>query len=410
MVSDPTTEASGNAAAAPINAPFRFRAARAAVFQLEGPDRFTARGSVSSPLVTNLNPDHLRVFAAFGEPTTLARAQEELYDWYEPEEVQRLGDELLENDLLHVVGLDRCLADGFGKVDAHFPMVADVARVDGYAAAIYRHVRGKDVAELGCGSGILTVLAALAGARSVWAVEETDIIEAARGLVAANAPHVPISLVRGEACDHEPPRTVDVLVHEIFGLDPFDEGVLGAIADARARWLKPGGRLLPTGFSVWAMALDEPAEGPLPAGVRLTALEDRWSIDLGPLRELATDGLFVHPSPLYAEPPDRERITAPTKLFYVDLTDPQVPSVLSCQLPVRTDGAVSRIITWFDIQLDETLVLSTGPLGPHTHWGWQLHERLESLPVKAGQTLHLEVMVDIEDTGESLRVRSLRAE
>ena len=402
-----TAELGHEALRAPVDGPFRFVAAPGALFQLDAPDRFAARVSPSSPLVTNLSPDHLRVYAAFSEPITLAMAQDELFPWFDPEEVQRLGDELMEWDLLRIYGLDRIITDGFGSVDTHVPMVADLARVSAYARAISRHVPGKSVAELGCGTGILSLLAAKAGARSVWAVEETNIIEVAREVFRANSTRCPVELVRGTASEHEPKEKVDVLIHEVFGLDPFDEGILTVLDDARERWLRPGGRLLPEGFTVWAMALAPDGEE-ASAGARIEQLERRWKLDLSPVCASLTEDFFVHPSPTTEVPPIERCMTDAEQVMAVDLYSCTVPDRVHLSLPMRKSGLVSQILLWFDIQLDNHTGLSTGPFSQCTHWGWQVHERIRPLAVKAGQSLHLEIEILVEDVGQTLRIVDAR--
>lgn len=391
----------------PDDGPFRFVAAPGALFQLDGPDRFAARVSPASPLITNLTPDHLRVYAALQRPMTLAAAQDELFPWFDPDEVQRLGDDLMAWDLVRIYGLERIITDGFGALDTHVPMVADVARVEAYARAISRHVPGKRVAELGCGTGILSLLSAKAGARSVWAVEETDIIRVADELIRTNSPTCPVELVRGTASEHAPDELVDVLVHEIFGLDPFDEGIMLALDDARDRWLKPGGRLLPNGFSVWAMALGPRAEIPS-AEDRFASIEDRWRIDLGAVRAGVRAGFYAHPSPS-SEPPAAERcLSHAVQILAVDLHNSYVPERCTVELPIVKNGEVAQVLMWFDIHLDERVRLSTGPFSACTHWGWQVHERMKSLPVRKGQGLHLDIDMLVEDVGQSVRIADAR--
>ena len=77
-------------------------------------------------------------------------------------------------------------------------MVSDEVRVSAYARAIAAVVRPGDVVlDLGCGIGIFAVLAARAGARRVYAVDETDVVHYAKRVVAENGVESAVETIRG---------------------------------------------------------------------------------------------------------------------------------------------------------------------------------------------------------------------
>lgn len=68
-------------------------------------------------------------------------------------------------------------------------MLKDEVRTMAYRNAIYRNralFEGKVVLDIGCGTGILSMFAATAGARLVIGVDMSGIIEQAKVIVAAN--------------------------------------------------------------------------------------------------------------------------------------------------------------------------------------------------------------------------------
>ena len=68
-------------------------------------------------------------------------------------------------------------------IDEHRTYLSDHARLAAYTAAIYEAVRPGDVVlDLGCGTGILGLLACRAGAARVYAIDSTGMIEVARRL------------------------------------------------------------------------------------------------------------------------------------------------------------------------------------------------------------------------------------
>mgnify|MGYP001828422599 FL=1 len=67
----------------------------------------------------------------------------------------------------------------------HFGYLADSVKAGQYAAALKTLVRpGHVVLDLGCGSGMLGLLALHAGAQKVYFVDENPVIEMARRSVA----------------------------------------------------------------------------------------------------------------------------------------------------------------------------------------------------------------------------------
>src|SRR6185436_13232368 len=96
-------------------------------------------------------------------------------------------DSLLSQNLLTPISGDAAAATrGFASPVEHFGMVRDTIRVSAYRRAIFRHCRDKNVVEIGCGSGILSIFAAKAGARRVIAIEESTIADLAAAMFEAN--------------------------------------------------------------------------------------------------------------------------------------------------------------------------------------------------------------------------------
>jgi type I protein arginine methyltransferase len=68
-------------------------------------------------------------------------------------------------------------------------MLQDTVRTSTYASFILKNptlFSGATVLDVGCGTGILSLFAARAGAKHVYAVDASDIAEKARKIVQAN--------------------------------------------------------------------------------------------------------------------------------------------------------------------------------------------------------------------------------
>jgi len=128
----------------------------------------------------------------------------------------------------------------------HALMLNDRIRMDAYAAAIARVVRpGMTVLDLGTGTGILARWALEAGAATVYGIEVNQALlaEAERALRAAG--HTGFQPVPGLSYDVLLPEPVDLVISEIIGNLGDNEDCLRILADARERFLKPGGLMLP---------------------------------------------------------------------------------------------------------------------------------------------------------------------
>ena len=99
-------------------------------------------------------------------------------------------------------------------------MLKDEVRTRSYMNAITRsrHLfEGKIVLDVGCGTGILSMFAAKAGAKRVFGVDYSAIIEQAREIVKANKLDHIVTLIRGKVEEISLPdgiEKVDIIISE----------------------------------------------------------------------------------------------------------------------------------------------------------------------------------------------------
>jgi protein arginine N-methyltransferase 1 len=142
-------------------------------------------------------------------------------------------------------------------LEEHYGYLADRLKRERYEAAIGRVVQPGDlVLDLGCGSGLLGLLALRAGAGKVLFVEEGPIIEVARGAVAEAGLSDRAEFFQSNSFDLSLPERVDVILCDHVGYFGFDYGILALLADAKQRFFKEGGVIVPAEVKVQAALVE----------------------------------------------------------------------------------------------------------------------------------------------------------
>ncbi|KAF3491198.1 S-adenosylmethionine-dependent methyltransferase superfamily domain-containing protein [Arthroderma uncinatum] len=132
----------------------------------------------------------------------------------------------------------------------HESMIKDSIRTDAYRDFIYdnKHLfKDKVVLDVGCGTGILSMFCAKAGAKQVIAVDNSDIIGKAREIVYENGFDGVITCLRGKIEEVIlPVKQVDIIVSEWMGYCLLFEAMFDSVLWARDRYLVPGGLMVPS--------------------------------------------------------------------------------------------------------------------------------------------------------------------
>ncbi|MSP25163.1 MAG: hypothetical protein EXR75_08360 [Myxococcales bacterium] len=255
----------------------------------------------------------------------------------------------------------------------HVAMLDDRARTEAYLRALARTVREGDVVvDVGTGNGVLAVAAARAGARIVYAIEETGIAETAMRVFEQNGVGDRIRVVRGKSTEVVLPELADVMVSELIGHDPLGERALEYTRDAVRRFVKPGGRVIPSGLSVYMQGVELDLallreHRVFPAA---TARWREWyATDFAPFEELAPGSgyrLYLPPGEAF----ERSRpVTRAVKIACLDLTNP--PETIDLRATaVATGGRLDAWLSWFELEVASGISISIQPgvAEPSCHW------------------------------------------
>jgi SAM-dependent methyltransferase len=178
--------------------------------------------------------------------------------------------------------------------DHHYDLLLRFDRGLALRESVFAAVREGDlVIDAGCGTGILSLWAAQAGARRVVAVDSADVT-LGEALAAENGFADRVEFVRADLRDLALPggERCDVLLGMVYFNDPRRDAAQSLLTcDLRDRVLRPGGRQIPDRIVYTACPVEWRAQD---IGARLAevdagtkVMEERYGLTFGALREAA---------------------------------------------------------------------------------------------------------------------------
>lgn len=286
------------------------------------------------------------------------------------------------NDKNLVAIAHRLLSKGVDNF--HHPMLQDTVRNSVYHAAIKRAAPGKVVLDIGTGSGLLSMMAAKAGAKQVIACEANAILaNTAREIVAVNglSDRITIHNLRSDALDRAEHLGggADLVISEIFSLNLVGEGVLPSLEHARTELCKPDAVFLPAKASI-RIALASFPMGLAPIGT----VE---GFDLSAFNQITT--------PFELVPAGSDALilqSEPADLFAFDFsTRVELPMIRETQIDLQAHaGQIDGIAQWLHIDFGDGLVYENAPGGPRElHWPIQYVPLAEPRKAAQGDTIRI---------------------
>jgi protein arginine N-methyltransferase 1 len=263
-------------------------------------------------------------------------------------------------------------------------MIADRLRIEAFSQALRKTIRpGAVVMDIGTGPGIMAVLACQLGASRVYAIEPCEVIQIAREISAANQCADKIEFFEDLSTKVTIPVQADVIVSDMRGVLPLFEHHISSIADARRRFLAPGGTLIARKDRIWAAVVDAPeAYG---------KIVDVWERnDLGQDLGLARRKVLNEFRKARVKP--EHLLSAPqlwVTLDYATIENPDVRGTLEWK--AERNGTGHGIVVWFDMELADGVAFSSGPETPETVYESAFFPWLESVPLAAGQNVCVEL-------------------
>jgi len=273
----------------------------------------------------------------------------------------------------------------FERVFQHKTMLGDEVRMDAYRKGIQEVVKEGDVvADIGTGSGILAFFAVQAGARKVYAVEQDSIIEEAEKLAKSNGLENKIVFMKGRSDKVELPEKVDVITSELIGYFGLEENLLHFKINARERFLKPGGRLVPAWLELYLVPVDSETIWKKNMG---PWNKDYYGFDFSPVRDYAVSQRYL------ADCTNKvNQLAAPSMLSHIDFFEiKRIPFVFNAEFAINKNGNFHGLMGYFRSGLSPNVMLSTSSEESVTHWEQTFFPMEDMVLVEKGDELSCKI-------------------
>lgn len=279
-------------------------------------------------------------------------------------------------------------------------MLQDHVRTEAYQRAFLNNsidFTDKVVLDVGTGTGILAFFAMQAGAKRVYAIEASASAEIAQALATANGYEKDkVIIIRGkveEIPDSMIPEKVDIIISEPIGFLLVHERMLESYAAARQRFLKPGGLMMPTtGSIILAPITDDTLYKEQLNKIAFWTNDNFFGINLTPALPAAQMEYFSQPVVGYF--PSTAIISPHRTKHTIDFSVVEPAEMhkfdVDFKFKIDTTAIMHGIGGWFDINFlgsVETVILSTAPDSPGTHWYQCRLLFKDPIAVNKGQTV-----------------------
>jgi len=280
----------------------------------------------------------------------------------------------------------------YAHYSIHLDMLSDKVRTESYRDALLKNaasIKDTRVLDIGCGTGILSMFSAQAGASAVVGVDCSDIIYQAMDIVRENGLADKVQLVKGRLEETKLPfDSFQYIVSEWMGYFLLFEGMLDSVIAARDKYMAPGGSMIPNRTTISLVAIeDEKRYGQL-----LDFWDDVYGYKMKCMRAPILEEASVEIVPSAC------MISEPALVLDLDLntctvedTQFNTPFTLNITRDCNLTAIVGYFDTYFNLPTSQVM-FSTGPNATPTHWKQTIFYLPSRLPVKSGQQLACNIL------------------
>ncbi|MBB3166315.1 tetratricopeptide repeat protein [Rhizobium laguerreae] len=271
----------------------------------------------------------------------------------------------------------------------HIPMLNDVPRNEAFEAAITKavaaHGTSAQILDIGAGSGLLSMMAARAGATNIVTCEAVPVIaDTAKRIVAQNGFSARIAVINKMSTDlvigEDMENRADILVSEILSSDLLAEEVLNTFEDAHTRLISDEATIIPRAATAVGCLVESSVLS------KYSFVDEVSGFDVSEFSALAANRLPVHGTMT-----EWKRLSSDIELLTIDLTRPKhSEEIRILDIPIISDGVATGVVQWMKIDLAEGIEFANHP-DDYSDGGWLqvLHPFPKPINVQAGTMLKI---------------------
>ncbi|XP_064480874.1 protein arginine N-methyltransferase 1-like isoform X5 [Ornithodoros turicata] len=330
--------------------------------------------------VSTSDQNHVAVAASTAAPTATSNGG--TYCWRCQKEMHGLStfrpEEMTSKDYYF---------DSYAHFGIHEEMLKDEVRTLTYRNSMYhnKHLfKGKVVLDIGCGTGILSMFAAKAGAAKVFGIECSGIVEHAERIVRENHLDNVVTIVKGKVEEVVlPVDKVDIIISEWMGYCLFYESMLDTVLYARDKWLAPGGLMFPDRATLFICCIEDRQY----KDEKINWWDSVYGFNMSCIRKVAIS------EPLVDVVDPKQVVTNACLLKEVDLYTVKVEDLSFSSpfhLQVRRDDYIQAFVTFFNVEFTKChkrTGFSTAPEAAYTHWKQTVFYFDDYMTVKKGEEI-----------------------
>lgn len=262
------------------------------------------------------------------------------------------------------------------RIEYHRTLIADRVRNAAFETALRVVIRKGEstVADIGTGTGLLALMAARLGAREVFLYEVAEVAGVAAKILRANGARK-CHLIPCHSTEMVDPPKVDVVVSETLGNYAFEEHIIETLADAKKRFLKPGGVIIPRRLEQFvAPVISERIQ-------REFAAWDETGFDLSVAKTMSLNNIYVRTLAT-------DELLAAKQWDSIDFgSDARSSRRGEASWRMASAATVYGFAAWWTAELAPGITLSTAPVAPRTHWEQLYLPLLTPIAAKGGDTV-----------------------
>jgi len=291
-----------------------------------------------------------------------------------------------ENSVVDMTSADY-YTDSYAHFGIHEEMLKDEVRTLSYRDAMYNNknlFKGKVVLDVGCGTGILSMFAAKAGAAKVIGIEMSSIAQYAKKIVAANKLDNIVTIIQSKVEEVVlPVEKVDVIISEWMGYALLYESMLDTVLYARDKWLVEDGVLFPDRATLYITAIEdfEYKED------KIDWWENVYGFNMSCIKEVASnEGLVDEVKP-------NQVVTDACLIKDIDLykvTKEDLAKTSQFTLNIERNDTIHAFTLYFDVEFTKChskTSFSTAPDAEYTHWKQTTFYLDDGFTVREGEQL-----------------------